>query len=494
MTTLENLQNGTDIRGIAMIDGNLAITLTEDAVRKIARGFSIWIKNKYNTNNLKIALGIDSRITGINLKGICSEEILGMDIDVIDCNMATTPAMFMTTIMDNYKADGAIMITASHMPKAYNGMKFFTRDGGLEKFDIKEVIKFAQESLANENGQGKIEIKDLISDYSKILVEKIRNATNTKNPLKNLKIIVDAGNGAGGFFVDKVLEPLGVDTNGSQFLNPDGNFPNHIPNPENKEAMKSISDAVLNNNADLGIIFDTDVDRAAIVDSNGREINKNTLIALISAIVLEENPNSIIVTDSITSEGLKDFISNLGGKHHRFKRGYKNVINESKRLNNIGERSFIAIETSGHAALKENYFLDDGAYLVSKILIKIANLTMQGKKLSSLLEDYKEPKEEVEYRLQINLDDFKEYGKNIIEELEKEAKINDQLVLETPNYEGVKIYIKNTRSWFLVRLSLHEPIIAINIEGEKIGDIDKIIDILKEVLKKFKDIDLNNFK
>lgn len=494
MTALENLQNGTDIRGIAMIDGNLAITLTEDAVRKIARGFSIWIKNKYNTNNLKIALGIDSRITGINLKRICSEEILGMDIDVIDCNMATTPAMFMTTIMDSYKADGAIMITASHMPKAYNGMKFFTRDGGLEKFDIKEVIKFAQESLANENGQRKIEIKDLVSDYSEILVEKIRNATNTKNPLKNLKIIVDAGNGAGGFFVDKVLEPLGADTNGSQFLNPDGSFPNHIPNPENKEAMKSISDAVLNNNADLGIIFDTDVDRAAIVDSNGREINKNTLIALISAIVLEENPNSIIVTDSITSEGLKDFISNLGGKHHRFKRGYKNVINESKRLNDIGERSFIAIETSGHAALKENYFLDDGAYLVSKILIKIANLTMQGKKLSSLLEDYKEPKEEAEYRLQINLDDFKEYGKNIIEQLEKEAKINDQLVLETPNYEGVKIYIKNTRSWFLVRLSLHEPIIAINIEGEKIGDIDKIIDILKEVLKKFKDIDLNNFK
>lgn len=189
-----------------------------------------------------------------------------------------------------------------------------------------------------------------------------------------MKIIVDAGNGSGGFYAEKVLKNLGADVEGSQFLDPDGMFPNHIPNPENKEAMDSISKATVNSNADLGIIFDTDVDRAAIVDSKGMEINKNSLIALISNIVLRENPGSTIVTDSVTSIGLNEYISEHGGVHHRFKRGYKNVINEAIRLNNEGISAPLAIETSGHAALKENYFLDDGAYLVSKIIINAAKM------------------------------------------------------------------------------------------------------------------------
>ena len=178
---------------------------------------------------------------------------------------------------------------------------------------------------------------------------------------------MDAGNGAGGFFADKVLEVLGADTNGSQFLDPDGTFPNHIPNPEDKEAMESICDAVIKKNADLGIIFDTDVDRAAVVDRFGRDINRNRIIALISAIVLGERKGATIVTDSITSEGLKKFIEeDLGGVHHRFKRGYKNVINEAIRLNEEGTYTPVAIETSGHCALMENYFLDDGAYLIAR--------------------------------------------------------------------------------------------------------------------------------
>jgi phosphomannomutase len=177
---------------------------------------------------------------------------------------------------------------------------------------------------------------------------------------EGLKIIVDAGNGSGGFFAGKVLAPLGADFSGSQFLEPDGNFPNHVPNPEDSTAMTFICNAVKREKADLGIIFDTDVDRFAIVDASGQPINRNELIALISAVILEEHPGSVIVTDSITSAGLKWFIEEeSGGIHHRFKRGYKNVINESIRLNKEGKESWLAIETSGHAALKENHFPDD---------------------------------------------------------------------------------------------------------------------------------------
>ena len=127
---------------------------------------------------------------------------------------------------------------------------------------------------------------DLLSTYAADLQEKIRkgiaSAENPEKPLTGRHIIVDAGNGAGGFFVERVLQPLGANTSGSQFLDPDGTFPNHVPNPDNKAAMKSIQDAVIANKADLGIIFDTDVDRSAIVDSDGKAFNRNNLIAFLA--------------------------------------------------------------------------------------------------------------------------------------------------------------------------------------------------------------------
>src|SRR5699024_4588683 len=127
--------------------------------------------------------------------------------------------------------------------------------------------------------------------------------------------------------------------------------------------------AVLDSGADLGVIFDTDCDRAAIVDATGREINRNRLIALISAILLTEAPGATIVTASVTSSGLADFIAARGGVHHRFKRWYHNVIEEARRLCAAGVDCPLAIETSGHAALRENYFLDDGMYLVTRLIV-----------------------------------------------------------------------------------------------------------------------------
>ena len=127
-----------------------------------------------------------------------------------------------------------------------------------------------------------------------------------------------------------------------------------------------------------------------------------------STIVLEEHPGSTIVTDSVTSTGLKWWIEEkLGGTHHRYQRGYKNVINEAIRLNESGTPSFLALETSGHGALKENYFLDDGAYQIAKILIKIAQLKAAGQgTVDELIAELPEPAEALEFRPQIMVDDF----------------------------------------------------------------------------------------
>jgi phosphomannomutase len=286
--------------------------------------------------------------------------------------------------------------------------------------------------------------------------------------------------------VEKVLNPLGADTSGSQFLEPDGHFPNHIPNPENKQAMAAIKAAVLNNNADLGIIFDTDVDRMSAVLPNGDEVNRDAIIAMMTAIIAKDYPHGTIVTDSVTSDRLTRFIEGIGMKQHRFKRGYKNVINESIRLNNEGIVSPLAIETSGHGALSENYFLDDGAYMAVKLIIALANARKENKHLASYIETFEKGFDEREYRFKIDGDDFKAYGNKALETFEARAKEKGYNIV--PNsYEGIRISFNSDdiKGWLLLRMSLHDPQMPLNIEGEREGDADKIFDIVLDLLKGF---------
>lgn len=501
---LKKLQSGTDIRGVAIEYDNLRCNLTIDKVRAIGYGFAAWIKTNRpdKEEKVKISVGMDSRLSGPSLKTALIEVLKQSGCEVYDCGMCTTPAMFMTTIVEPYKCDGAIMITASHLPYYYNGLKFFTSNGGCEKEDISNILKLAADVEITVPNRGKVKTINFIDKYAETLVNKIREgvAFNTEikeeKPLVGSKIIVDAGNGAGGFFVSKVLESLGAVTEGSQFIDPDGRFPNHIPNPEDKEAMNSLSRAVLRHKADLGIIFDADVDRAAIVSKDGKEVNKNALIALISSIMLEEHPKSYIVTDSVTSTGLSKFIANLGGVHHRFKRGYKNVINEAKHLNIEGKECHLAIETSGHAALKENYFLDDGAYLIAKVLIKMAKLRKEGKEISYLINDLKEPKESSDIRLKIKTEDFRAYGEKIISELRECIKDLPGWSIEPVNYEGIRVNCDkaNGDGWFLLRLSLHEPVLPLNIESDSEGGINIILDRLKSFLQEYPHLDCTDMK
>jgi len=288
------------------------------------------------------------------------------------------------------------------------------------------------------------------------------------------------------------LQPLGADTTGSQFLDPDGTFPNHVPNPEDSTAMAAICGAVLREKADFGLIFDTDVDRGAAVDRQGRELNRNRLIALIATIVLREHPGSTIVTDSITSDGLSQFIEqDLGGIHHRFKRGYKNVINEAVALNKEGQESWLAIETSGHGAMRENYFLDDGAYLVSKLLMELSRAHQEGRDITDLIATLQEPVESQESRLKITAADFKAYGNRAIEALQDFAAQQPSWEVVPKNYEGIRVacLAPQESGWFLLRLSLHDPVMPLNIESNVAGGVEAIAAQLRPFFQGWPELD-----
>lgn len=494
--TWKKLQNGSDIRGVA-IEGvaGQPVNLTPDTAHQIACAFGSWLSDKTGKSfsELTVAVGNDSRLSGEALNAAVTQGLSMLGITVVNCGLCSTPAMFMSTVLEGYQYDGSIMLTASHLPFNRNGLKFFTKEGGLEKADITAILELAQDKIYTRAGKiGEIKTLDFLRVYAADIVKKIRSKTGEEKPLEGFKIIVDAGNGAGGFYVEHVLKPLGACTEGSQFLEPDGSFPNHIPNPEDKTAMESIQKAVLEHGADFGIIFDTDVDRAGAVDRHGKEINRNRIIALISAIAIEEHPGATIVTDSITSSGLKKFIEQeLGGVHHRFKRGYKNVINEAIRLNREGTFTPVAIETSGHGALKENYFLDDGAYLIAKILIKMASLKKEGKTVDALIEKLEEPAEAKEFRMGISCADFKTYGSSIIDKLGEFALTQEGWSIEPNNFEGIRVKCDaaHGNGWFLLRLSLHDPLMPLNVESNTVGGVAVIAEVLRDFLKQFGELD-----
>lgn len=499
---LLKLQNGSDIRGVAVegVEGE-NVNLTPEIAKKVGCAFVSWLEKKSGVPpyEMKIGVGCDSRISGPSLADALMEGIASAGAKVVDCGLATTPAMFMSIVFDETDFTGSAMITASHLPYNRNGIKFFDTDGGLEHEDITEILKLAT-LLDPKPVNDLIRKVDLLNIYADYLKNKISDGlkgvtSDDEHPLKNLHIVVDSGNGASGFFVDKILKPLGADTTGSQFLEPDGMFPNHIPNPENKEAMAAIQNAVLKNHADLGLIFDTDVDRMSAVLSDGSEINRDSIIAMISAILAPTYPGSTIITDSVTSDRLTYFLQDVLGLHHLcYMRGYKNVINKQKELNAKGICAPLAMETSGHGALKDNYYLDDGAFLAVKLVIALAKAAKEGKKLDSLIEKLPPLVEEGEYRFKINTEDFKVYGNKVLEEFKKRAEAAGY---EMPHsYEGVRLSFKgdDVQGWMLLRMSLHDPVMPLNIEGGRKGDLAKLVEIARKLTDGFDKLDRSCLK
>lgn len=494
MTDITKLQNGSDIRGIALpgVEGEEVNLDNYDAIA-IAEAFVYWLALKLNKSeyDLNICLGCDSRLSGESLKKDLMRGICMMGSHCTDAGLASTPAMFMSTVMPVYEFDGAIMITASHLPWNRNGFKFFTAEGGLEKEDIAAILKRAStiHPIAEHYECEETNLMEMYAAHLRSLISR-----KVKGTLDGMKIAVDAGNGVGGFFATQVLAPLGADISASQFLEPDGHFPNHIPNPENPAAMESICRRVKETGADLGIIFDTDVDRSAAVTDQGQPISRNAIVALAAALEAEDHPGGTVVTDSITSTQLRYFLENaLGLKHYRYRRGYRNVINKAIELKEQGEDAFLAIETSGHAAYSDNYYLDDGAHLACLVVAAAAKLKKEGKGIQYLIRELQEPVESQEYRFALDSENFLQLGTDILEGMKDWISHTDGLSPVEPNHEGIRVNfaLGDAKGWFLLRKSLHDPVLPLNVESDSEGGIATVLPLLKEYLSQFDGIDLS---
>ena len=372
------------------------------------------------------------------------------------------------------------------------------------------------------------ELVDWMPVYAASLKEAILSKTTDatgvgedSKPLKGLKIVLNAGNGAAGFFAD-VLQDLGADCLAcSIHLEPDGSFPNGgPPNPENPAMFQQTRLACEAAQADLGIMFDTDGDRSGFVlprtvvvddDDASRTkkqdyeaLNRNRLIALLGVIFARQEPGCIIVTDSVTSEGLAVFLEKkLGLQHVRFKKGYANVINKAIELNDANRPSAgaaaasaeVAIETSGHCAMRENDFLDDGTYAAVQVVSLLARekRTSAAVSLLDLISDMEELDEVAELRMAPvdgSLDStgrIFEVAQNSIESQCRRRDATSGWSVDEDNLEGIRVRVRVGTAegqFFMLRKSLHDPILSLQIEAASKEEAqDRIVAPLIELLE-----------
>lgn len=487
------LKSGTDILGRATPDADHAALLTPEAAERIGYAFALALARRQNTtpDALTIAVGHDARESG---PALCQAFIHGLtdaDSDVLDCGLCATPAMVWAAVCGG--ADGAAMVTGSHHAWQLNGLRLVGRDGPLSGEEIEALLTEAERTAPTMR---LVKKREMLNDYQenlRALVQK-RLDTDVQCPLLGLHVVVDASGGVGGYYA-RFLEGLGCEVSGSMGLVPDARRPGRTQAFDNPEALSAISRAVTENTADAGVLIDVDGDRAVIVDDRGRIINSNRLIALISAILLEESPGATIVTDSVTSSGLKRFITEWGGVHYRFRRGYREVIREAERLNQEGIDCPLAIETSGHAAFRENHFLDDGVYLATRLLCEALVRKREGLTLGSLIDELSEPVESAEIRLGALIEDCREAAQSVIETILSHTLDDPGWHLAGDNREGVRILfdleggVEN--AWFQLRLSVHEPELVLNAESDVPGGVKHMLGQLLGLIRGEDTIDLD---
>lgn len=445
----KNIFRAYDIRGIYPAE------LNEGIAFKLGAAFG-------TINPGKVAVGCDSRLSSPSLKQKLIEGLVSTGVSVFDIGVVTTPITIFSTSF--YNLDGGIIVTASHNPKDYNGLKIFTRDGvpvgyenGLNK--VEELIKSGKFS----KGSGKIEKKSVIDDYEKYLIGKIK----IKSPSK-LKIVIDAGNGASGKIHSKILKKIGMEVV-ELCCEPDGNFPNHLPDPLKPENLVDLQNKVVEEKADMGFAFDGDGDRFVVVDEKGKPIPENHVFILLIKHTLQEFKNSKIVYNISNSMAVKDSIERYKGIPVECRVGHTFVQQVMKK-----EDAQFGGELSGHYFFKETFMGDDGIFAGLKLLEFLINSkTSFEREFAEIPKYYSAVAEDITIPI-------KESEKFVfIENLKRDLKNKG---FKTNEMDGVKILFED--GWILFRPSNTTPIIRYGYESKTRGGFERLKSIVDEIIKR----------
>lgn len=461
MTLIKSISG---IRGT--IGGNVGENLTPIDAVKFASAYGTFLKNNLQKDKLTIVIGRDARISGPMIHQLVMQTLVGLGIDIIDLGLSTTPTVEVAVPLE--KADGGIILTASHNPKQWNALKLLNNKGeflsGAEGALILDIAESDDFDFADVDNLGTVtEITNYMDKHiNEVLNLKLVDTEAVKS--KKFKVVVDGVNSSGGIVIPALLEKMGVEVV-KLYCEPNGHFP-HNPEPL-KEHLKDICELVVKEQADFGIVVDPDVDRLAFISNNGEMFGEEYTLVAVADYVLSKTPGNT-VSNMSSSRALKDVTEKHGGMYEASAVGEVNVVELMKKNNAI-----IGGEGNGGIIYPEIHYGRDALVGVALFLTRLAKQDLDVASLRASYPQYFMSKNKIELTPEINVD-------AILEEMKKRYS-NEKIT----TIDGVKIDF--VESWVHLRKSNTEPIIRIYTEAHTQQQADglaqTILNEIQEIVK-----------
>jgi len=440
-----------DIRGLVDRD------LTEEAVGLVGRGLGTAIRAK---GGERVVVGRDCRESGPRFARSMIDGLASTGLEVVDLGIVPTPLTYYAAA--TLDVDGLCMITGSHNPPEYNGLKVGVGRTTLYGEGIQDLRRLI-ESGSFAEGAGSARAHDIVTPYRAYVKENLRLGK------RRLRVVVDAGNGTGGVVAVPLFRSLGVDVV-PLFMEMDGRFPNHHPDPTVEKNLDDLKAKVLETKADLGIAYDGDADRVGAVDEKGSVLWGDQLMILFSRALLEEVPGATIIGEVKCSMTLYDDIARRGGRAIMWKTGHSLIKAKMKE-----EGALLAGEMSGHIFFANRWFgFDDGIYSSTRLL-EIVSRT--DRPVSTLLEDVPRTFSTPEIRM--------DCPEDVKFEVVRRAQEFFSARYQTVTVDGVRVTFPD--GWGLVRASNTQALLVLRFEAktpERLREIDRLVTSKVEELKR----------
>ena len=446
MTITEDIFRAYDIRGI------VETALTPDAVQQIGQAFAT---EALSQGQKTVVIGRDGRLSSPELAQRLSEGLRAGGCDVIDVGMVPTPVLYYAT--HKLKTGTGIMVTGSHNPPQYNGLKMLIAGNTLYGDSIKALYQMIIDGKVN-SGEGTHSEQDVVPDYLDTIVNDIKIE-------KPLNIAVDCGNGVAGVLATELFTRLGCKVT-ELFCDVDGTFPNHHPDPSKPENLVDMQKSIKENSLDLGLAFDGDGDRVGILDDKQNILWADRQMMLYSADVLKRKPGALIIFDIKSTSNLHGYIKSHGGDPLMWKTGHSFIKAKMKETG-----AELAGEMSGHIFFKERWFgFDDGLYSAARMLEIISQ---QDKTSSALFDELPDSFNTPE--LQIDFEEGEHY--KFMDKFIEQANFDNA---DTITIDGIRV--NYAEGWGLIRPSNTTPCLVLRFEANDEKTLGEIQQVFREQL------------
>ncbi|MBI4091185.1 phosphomannomutase/phosphoglucomutase [candidate division WWE3 bacterium] len=443
------MQLGTAIFRDYDIRGVVPDELNGEIAEEIGRASGTYLQLNYGKS---VVVGRDNRVSSKELSESLISGLVSTGVAVIDIGLSLTPVAQFLTHFEGI--DAAVMVTASHNPKEFNGFKLYGKNAdSISGQKLRDVLKIADAGNF-KSGIGNISTKNFNDKYYNYLVSSFSFGTGNK-----LRILADCGDGAVGIFVPRIYHELGLNCEGL-YCDLDRGFPHGVPDPESDTIMEGLSRKVVEGKFDLGFVFDTDEDRFGVVDEMGNKHETDKLLLLFSKKILTENPGKTVVFDVKSGESLARFVLDKGGNPKMIQVGHHHFVDELKK------GAVLGAEYSGHVYFGDRYFgFDDGLYTSLRLIELILN---EEKSLSGLMAEFPKTYHTREIKIACSDNEKNEFVAGLGRKIH-----SDPSVVKVIEIDGIRAYLDET-SWFLVRPSNTNPYLSVRLESSTLEGFNKV--------------------